>query len=54
MVRCVLSQLKPSGFSILSCEKELFFTVKNVEFLGLYPSLSAKKCILYMFLEFYA
>ena len=21
MVRCVLSQLKPSGFSILSCEK---------------------------------
>ena len=32
MVGCVLSQLKPSEFYILSFEK-----VKNVEFLGLYP-----------------
>ena len=37
MVGCVLSQLKPSGFSILSCEKGLglrprtFFTTKNGE-----------------------
>ena len=37
MVRCVLSQLKPSGFFILSCENGLglrpriFFTAKNGE-----------------------
>ena len=43
MVGCVLSQLKPSGFSILSWEKGLglrprtFFTAKNGEFLWLYP-----------------
>ena len=43
MVGCVLSQLKPSGFCILSCEKgsglrpRTFFTVKNGELLGLYP-----------------
>ena len=43
MVGCVLGQLKPLGFSILSCEKGLdlrpraFFTAKNVELLGLYP-----------------
>ena len=43
MVGCVLNQLKPSGFSILSCGKGLglrpwtFFTAKNGELLGLYP-----------------
>ena len=43
VVACVLSQLKPSGFSILSCEKNIglrphiFFTTKNVELLVLYP-----------------
>ena len=43
MVVCVSSQLKPSGFSIFSCEKSLgirprtFFTAKNGELLGLYP-----------------
>ena len=43
MVGCVLSQLKPSGFSILSCEKGLglrprtFFTANNGELLGLHP-----------------
>ena len=31
MVGCVLSQLKPSEFYILSCE------AKNLELLGLYP-----------------
>ena len=42
MVGCVLSQLKPSEFSILSCEKGLglrprsFFTAKNGELLELY------------------
>ena len=41
MVGCVLSQLKPSEFYILSCEKcPAFgldiFTAKNVEFLWLY------------------
>ena len=42
MVGCVLSQLKPSEFSILSCVKGLglrpgtFFTAKNGELLGLY------------------
>ena len=41
LVGCVLSQLKPSGFSILSCEKGVglrprtFFTAKNEEILGL-------------------
>ena len=41
--RMCLSQLMPSGFSILSCEKGLrlrprtFFTAKNGELLGLYP-----------------
>ena len=45
MVACVSSQLKRSGFSILSCEKGLdlqprtFFTDKNGELLGLYPIL---------------
>ena len=43
MAGCVLSQLKPSGFSILSCEKGLglrprtFFTANNGELLGFYP-----------------
>ena len=36
MVRCVLSQLKPSEIYIFSFEKCLF-KAKNVEFLGLYP-----------------
>ena len=42
MVGCVLSQLKPSGFSILICENGIglrprtFFTAKNRELLGLY------------------
>ena len=42
MVGCVLSQLKPSGFYILSCRKasaSTFFTAKNVELLELYPIL---------------
>ena len=45
MVGCVLSQLKTSGFSILSCEKCLclrsrtFFTDKNGELLVFYPIL---------------
>ena len=43
MVRCVLSQLKPSELHILSFEKKprpsasALFKAKNVEFLGLYP-----------------
>ena len=42
MVGCVLSQLKPSEFYILSCEKVSafghdLFTAKNVELLGLHP-----------------
>ena len=48
MVGCVLSQLKPSEFFILSCEKRArpsardgrgatYFPAKNVELLGLYP-----------------
>ena len=43
MMGCVLSQLKPSEFSILTCEKVIglrprtFFTDKNGELLGLYP-----------------
>ena len=41
MVGCVLSQLKPSGSSIISCEKGLGFRPphfsQNVEILGLYP-----------------
>ena len=47
MVGCVLSQLKPSGFSILSCEKSIglrpwtFFSAKNGELFGLYPILSS-------------
>ena len=45
MIACVLCQLKSSGFSILTCEKNLglwprpFFTPKNIELLGLYPIL---------------
>ena len=45
MVICVLSQLKPSEFSIHNCEKGLglwprtFFTAKIGELLGLYPIL---------------
>ena len=40
--RCVLSQLKPSGFSILGCKKGIglrprtFFTAKNGELFELY------------------
>ena len=43
MVGCVLSQLKPSEFYILSFEKSLglrprpLSKLKNVELLGLYP-----------------
>ena len=43
MVGSILSPLKRSGFSILSCEKGLglrprtFFTANNGELLGLYP-----------------
>ena len=43
MVRCVLSQLKPSELHILSCGKgarpsaSAFSTPKNVELLGIYP-----------------
>ena len=43
LVGCVLSQLNPSGFSIVSCENCLglrprsFFTAKNGELFGLYP-----------------
>ena len=43
MVRCVLSQLKPSELYILSCVKgrglqtSAFATAKNLELLGLYP-----------------
>ena len=43
MVGCVFSQIKPSGFSTLSCEKGLglrpqaFFTAKNGEVLRRYP-----------------
>ena len=42
MVGCVLCQLKPSEFYIISFEKAKnveLLTEKNVEFLGLYPIL---------------
>ena len=41
MVGCFLSQLKPSGFSILSYKRGFgldLFTGKNVEFFELYPT----------------
>ena len=46
MVECVLSQLKPAEFSILSCEKCLdlrprtFFTAKNAHCRDIGPSTS--------------
>ena len=43
---CFKSQLKPSEFNILSCDKSLglwprLFTAKNVELFGLYPILKS-------------